>query len=112
MLHIIENLLKISYQINDAAKLVAVSKYRTVAEITEAINAGQKIFGENKVQEAMQKWGELRLEYKDVALHLIGALQTNKAKEAVATFDVIEVVDRPKLANALLKEMKKQVFRS
>ena len=108
MIHIKQNLLKISYQVNNSAKLVAVSKYREVDEILQAVDAGQKIFGENKVQEAMSKWSKIREHHSDIELHLIGALQTNKAKEAVRTFDVIEVLDREKLANALIKEMKKQ----
>ena len=108
MILIKRNLLKISYQVNEGVSLIAVSKYRTVDEILLAIDAGQKIFGENKVQEAMKKWPEIREKYPDIELHLIGALQTNKVKEAVKTFDVIEVVDREKLANALLKEMKRQ----
>ncbi len=108
MIHIKSNLLKISYQVNNEAELIAVSKYRTVDEILQAVEAGQKIFGENKVQEAMQKWPEIKEKHTDIELHLIGALQTNKVKEAVQTFDVIEVVDREKLANALVKEMNKQ----
>ncbi|MDA0781406.1 MAG: YggS family pyridoxal phosphate-dependent enzyme [Rickettsiales bacterium] len=108
MIHIKRNLLKISYQINERAKLIAVSKYRSADETLQAIEAGHKIFGENKVQEAVQKWSEIRKKHSDVELHLIGALQTNKVKEAIKTFDVIEVVDREKLANALITEMKKQ----
>jgi pyridoxal phosphate enzyme (YggS family) len=108
MSNIKQNLLKISYQINKKAKLVAVSKYRSQDEIIEAIEEGQRIFGENKVQEAMQKWPTLKEKYGNIELHLIGALQSNKAKDAVKTFDVIEVIDREKLANTLLKEMQKQ----
>lgn len=111
MLHIKENLLRISYQVNKISKnanLIAVSKYKSSEEIIEAIKAGHRVFGENRVQESAQKWPAIIKEYPDIELHLIGALQTNKVKEAVALYNVIEVVDRPKLANALLKEMKKQ----
>ena len=65
---------------------------------------GQRVFGENRVQEAMGKWPQLREDFNDIELHLIGPLQSNKVKEAVATFDVIESVDRPKIARALAKE--------
>jgi len=70
--------------------------------------AGQRVFGENRVQEASQRWTDRRMAYSDLTLHLIGPLQTNKAAEAVALFDVIEVVDREKLARALAKEMTHQ----
>lgn len=89
-------------------ELVAVSKRQDVEKIRAALEAGQRIFGENRVQEAMNKWPELKVQYPDIVLHLIGPLQTNKVKEAVALFDVIEVVDRPKLARALAAEMAKQ----
>ena len=69
--------------------------------------AGQRVFGENRVQEAAGKWPELRADFPDVELHLIGPLQTNKAREAVALFDVIETVDRDKLAAVLRAEMTK-----
>ena len=88
--------------------LVAVSKTFGADAILPVIAAGQRIFGENRVQEAMGKWLGLRRRYPDVELHLIGALQTNKVPEAVALFDVIETVDRDKLALALKKEMASQ----
>jgi len=88
--------------------LVAVSKVHTADTIRDSLMAGQRIFGENRVQEAQGKWPDLKEEFDDVKLHLIGSLQTNKVKEAVALFDVIETVDRPKLARALAKEMEKQ----
>ncbi len=69
------------------------------------LEAGERVFGENKVQEAWSKWPELKRLYPDVELHLIGPLQTNKAREAVEFFDVIETLDRPKLAAALAKEI-------
>lgn len=88
--------------------LIAVGKAQPEARIEAALAAGQRVFGENYVQEAAGRWPALRERYPDVELHLIGALQTNKAKEAVALFDVIQTVDRPKLAAALAKEMAKQ----
>ena len=90
------------------ARLVAVSKTFGAAEIEPVISAGQRLFGENRVQEAASKWPALRGRYPDLELHLIGPLQSNKANEAVALFDVIQTVDRPKIAEALAKEMKKQ----
>ena len=88
-----------------AVSLVAVSKNHDESRIRPVLGAGQRVFGENRVQEAEQKWPSLRAEFPDVLLHLIGPLQTNKIKHAVATFDVIESVDREKLARALAKEM-------
>lgn len=90
-----------------SVQLVAVSKTKGEAEIRPVIEAGQRIFGENRVQEAEGKWPELRAEFPDLELHLIGPLQTNKVKEAVALFDVIETVDRDKLALALAQEIKR-----
>lgn len=88
--------------------LVAVCKNQTADKVIPLLQAGQRVFGENRVQEAAEKWPELRAAYPNVELHLIGQLQTNKAKEAVKLFDVIESLDRPALAEALAKEMKKQ----
>lgn len=88
--------------------LVAVSKTHPAASIVEALDAGQRCFGENRVQEALQKFPELRESQPDFELHLIGPLQSNKAAEAVAHFDVIQTVDREKIARALAKEMDKQ----
>ena len=88
--------------------LVAVSKKQPPAIIREAVDAGHRLFGENRVQEAREHWQDLRDEFPELRLHLIGPLQTNKVKEAVALFDVIETLDRPKLADALSLEMKKQ----
>lgn len=82
-------------------RLVAVSKTRSVTTITAALAAGQRCFGENRVQEAAAKWPELRENWPDVELHLIGPLQTNKARQAVQLFDVIETLDRPRLAETL-----------
>ena len=88
-----------------AVTLVAVGKTHGVEAIRAALAAGQRVFGENRVQEALSKFPTLREEFPDLALHLIGPLQTNKVKEAVAHFDVIETVDRPRLAEALAREM-------
>ncbi len=90
------------------AALVAVSKTQPADAILPAILAGQRRFGENRVQEAQGKWPALKAAHPDLRLHLIGPLQTNKVRDAVALFDVIETVDRPKLAKALAKEMVKQ----
>jgi pyridoxal phosphate enzyme (YggS family) len=86
-------------------KLVAVTKTVPAPVVEEAIAAGQRCFGENRVQEAHAKWPALKARYRDIELHLIGPLQTNKVREAVALFDVIETVDRPKLARTLAEEM-------
>ncbi len=89
--------------------LVAVSKTFEADEIRPALDAGQRVFGENRVQEAQGKWPQLREAYSGIELHLIGPLQSNKAADAVALFDVIETVDREKIAAALAVEIKKQV---
>ena len=86
-------------------RLVAVTKTVPAAEIAHAIAASQRIFGENRVQEAQAKWPALRESHPGIELHLIGPLQSNKVREAVTLFDVIETVDRPKLARALAEEM-------
>jgi pyridoxal phosphate enzyme (YggS family) len=85
--------------------LVAVSKTMPAEAIREAIGAGQTVFGENRVQEAKAKYPALREEFPDLELHLIGPLQSNKAREAVALFDVIQTVDRKKIAEVLAAEM-------
>jgi len=87
--------------------LVAVSKTQPESAIAEALAAGQRLFGENRVQEAKAKYPPLRQRVPDLRLHLIGHLQTNKAEEAVALFDLVETVDRAKLAEALAKAMVK-----
>mgnify|MGYP001026687782 CR=1 FL=1 len=91
-----------------SATLVAVSKTFDADDIEPVIKAGQRTFGENRVQESQGKWPGLKARYPDIELHLIGPLQTNKVKDAVALFDVIETVDRDKLAKALAKEMAEQ----
>ena len=90
-----------------SVNLVAVSKSHEVQRIRPALLAGHRLFGENRVQEALDKWPAPRAEFPDTVLHLIGPLQTNKVKQAVGLFDVIETVDRPKLAAALAREMEK-----
>ena len=88
-----------------AVTLVAVAKLHGPERILPALEAGYRVFGENRVQEAAGKWPALKQRFADVELHLVGPLQTNKVKQAVALFDVIETVDRPKLARALAREM-------
>jgi hypothetical protein len=88
-----------------AVTLVAVSKTFVADAIAPVLAAGQKVFGENRVQEAMAKWPVLRAQYPATELHLIGPLQSNKAKEAVSLFDAIHSVDRPSLCQALAKEI-------
>jgi len=87
--------------------LVAVSKGKSGDEVLAAVAAGQRVFGENRVQEADQKFAALRQRHPDLTLHLIGPLQTNKADDAVRLFDVIETLDRPRLAEALAKAVAK-----
>jgi len=87
--------------------LIAVSKTHTAERIAPLIAAGQRVFGENRVQEAQAKWPALRAAYPDLELHLIGQLQSNKAEEAVALFDCIHALDRPSLLTALAKAMAK-----
>jgi hypothetical protein len=95
-------------RLSGEGQLIAVSKTRPVEDIEAALNAGQRLFGENRVQEAAAKFPALKEHYPDLILHLIGPLQSNKVKEAVALFDVIETVDRPKIAAAIAREMKAQ----
>jgi len=87
--------------------LVCVSKTYGAKDIEPVIEAGERIFGENRVQEAMEKWPPLRHRHSGLELHLIGPLQSNKAHETVSFFDVIETVDRDKIAKALAEEIKK-----
>jgi pyridoxal phosphate enzyme (YggS family) len=91
-----------------SVSLVAVSKTFDAGDIRPVIAAGQRVFGENRVQESQGKWPELKAETPGITLHLIGPLQSNKAADAVALFDVIETVDREKIARALADEMAKQ----
>jgi PLP dependent protein len=89
----------------EAVELVAVAKTFGVEDIRPFLEAGQRVFGENRVQEARDKWPGLRESFPDLSLHLIGPLQTNKARDAVALFDVIQSLDREKLAGVLADEM-------
>ncbi|WP_435640738.1 YggS family pyridoxal phosphate-dependent enzyme [Micavibrio aeruginosavorus] len=96
-----------------SVQLVAVSKTQPDEKIDAALRAGLRVFGENRVQEAQARWGknhgaDRRAMYADLVLHLIGPLQTNKVRDAVSVFDVIETVDRPKLVHALAAEMRAQ----
>jgi PLP dependent protein len=91
----------------DSVILVAVSKTHSAAAVREALTAGHRVFGENRVQEAQAKYPALREAFPDLALHLIGPLQTNKVRDAVTLCDMIETVDRPRLAEALAKEMER-----
>lgn len=88
--------------------LVAVSKTQGAEAIRPVLEAGQRLFGENYVQEAKAKWPELKTAFPEAELHMIGPLQSNKAKEAVALFDVIETLDRDSLARELAREMARQ----
>lgn len=92
----------------DDIQLVAVSKTFPVSSIYPALQAGQRLFGENRVQEAADKWPPLKEEFPDIELHLIGPLQTNKVSGAVKLFDCIQTLDRPKLVKALAKELARQ----
>ncbi len=93
---------------NHQVNLIAVSKTIDEEKIKQAIDCGCQIFGENKVMEAKNKWINLKNQYKNIKLHLIGHLQTNKVKDAVQIFDVIQTLDSEKLAQALAKEIIKQ----
>jgi pyridoxal phosphate enzyme (YggS family) len=92
----------------DSVRLIAVSKTFEAPEITPVLDAGHRRFGENRVQEAKAKWPQLKAIYPDIELHLIGPLQSNKAKEAVALFDAIHTIDRAKIARAVAAEMNAQ----
>ena len=112
------NLASVRQRIADAARvagrdpetvsLVAVSKSHSAASARAALAAGHRAFGENRVQEAAVKWPGIRADFPDAVLHLIGSLQTNKAAEAVALFDVIQTLDRDRLARALVREFERQ----
>ena len=118
MFHIFENLHQVRKKIDKVAAsshrngtdihLVAVSKKQPRERIIDALDAGQRLFGENRVQDASAAWTDLKKQYPDIRLHLIGPLQSNKVKDAVALFDVIETIDRPKIAEELSREMNRQ----
>ena len=94
--------------IEDRSKMIVVTKVQTVEKIKPILNLGHRFFGENRLQEAQEKWSLLKKEYNDVELHLIGNLQTNKVKDAVKLFDVIQTIDREKLAKKLKSEIDEQ----
>lgn len=98
---------KIAGRRPETVALIAVSKTHEADAIRPLVAAGQRVFGENRVQEAAAKWPVLKAETPDIELHLVGQLQSNKAEEAVALFDAIHSVDRPSLVEALAKAMKK-----
>ncbi len=108
---IIKNRAESNFLIPEDVTLVAVSKTHPPSTIELALKSGHRVFGENKVQEADDKWPTLKTAYPDVLLHLIGPLQSNKVKRAVSIFDVIETVDRLKVARALAREMEDQNIR-
>ncbi len=95
-------------ELSPQAQLLAVSKGQSMDNIDKLIKAGQRHFGENRVQEAEKKWSDTKKTLPDLQLHLIGPLQSNKVAEAIALFDVIETIDRPKIAHLLAEEEKKQ----
>ena len=103
----IERIARRSGRDPDSVQLLCVSKTQPPEIVEEALIAGHRAFGENRVQEAQRKWAALRKKYSGVRLHLIGPLQSNKVREAIETFDVIETVDRPKIAEALSREMQR-----
>lgn len=103
----IERAARISGRDPACVQLIAVSKSRTIAEIQALIEAGQRDFGENRVQEALSKWPDLLAHHSDLRLHAIGRLQSNKAADALELFDVIHSVDRRSLLDALVKESMK-----
>lgn len=88
--------------------LIAITKGFGVEAVGPTLEAGQRVFGENRVQEAKTKWPDLRARYPEIELHLVGPLQSNKARDAVALFDAIHTVDRPKIAATLAEEMARQ----
>lgn len=92
----------------ESVKLIAVSKTRPAEAVEEAIAAGQRLFGENRIQEAQDKFPALKERHPDIQLHIIGPLQSNKVKDAVAIADCIQSVDREKIAKAIAKEMEEQ----
>lgn len=104
----IEDACELAKRPQDEVTLIAVGKAQPEDRIIAALDAGQRIFGENYVQEAKNRWPALREHYGDIEVHMIGALQSNKAGDAVELFDVIQTLDRPKLAQALAKEIAKQ----
>lgn len=95
-------------RLNEPVELVAVSKVQTDVRVAAVLDAGHRVFGENRVQEAHERWTKFRQAYSEIRLHLIGPLQTNKVKQAIALFDVIETLDREKLARKIADEIEIQ----
>jgi pyridoxal phosphate enzyme (YggS family) len=95
-----------------AVTLVAVSKFQPAESVLAALATGHRVFGENRVQEALEKFAPLRPDYSDIDLHLIGPLQTNKVREAVDSFDVIQTIDRPKLAQSIATAFERPTART
>ncbi|MDR4307392.1 YggS family pyridoxal phosphate-dependent enzyme [Chelatococcus sambhunathii] len=108
VLHAIRRAEKAAQREAGSVTLIAVSKTFDAPDIQPVLDAGHRVFGENRVQEAQAKWPGLREVYPGVELHLIGPLQSNKAADAVALFDVIHTIDRPKIAKAIAKEIEAQ----
>lgn len=100
--------LDVCHRAKNSCQLIAVSKQQPTDKVASLLEAGHQNFGENRVQEAMQKWPALKAYYPSVRLHLIGALQSNKVAEAVHLFDMIHSIDRPKIATLLAEQMKIQ----
>ncbi|MFV0432076.1 MAG: YggS family pyridoxal phosphate-dependent enzyme [Alphaproteobacteria bacterium] len=105
---IVEKLIGLKKEVNtlsqkEVVQLIAVSKTKPVSDIEAALKANHRLFGENKVQEAAEKWPELKQRYPDVQLHLIGGLQKNKVRKAIGLFDVIQTLDRKSLAEAIAR---------
>ncbi|GAM03883.1 alanine racemase [Novosphingobium sp. MBES04] len=103
----IDHAARIAQRETSGIELIAISKTHDAEAIRPLIEEGQRVFGENRVQEAQEKWPALREEYPDLVLHLVGQLQSNKAEDAVALFDCIHSLDRPSLVSALGKAMAK-----
>ena len=103
----IETAMRGAHREPGSVALVAVTKSQPAVAVQQALRAGHRLFGENRVQEAQSKFPALRESFPDLSLHLIGPLQTNKVRDAVALFNVIETVDRPRLAMALAREMER-----
>lgn len=103
-----QNLTDLKSTIGAQSTLIAVSKRQPLDKVKMALESGHRTFGENRVQDACVIWPDLKASYPDTELHLIGALQTNKTRQAVEVFDVIHSLDRPKLAKSLAHEMAKQ----
>ena len=101
---VLENINSIKKKIKKDTRIIAISKRQPLKRIIDALDAEHKIFGENQVQETLKKWPQLKEKYKNIELHLVGPLQSNKVKDAISIFDVIQTIDREKIAKALKQE--------